>query len=33
MPILNRYKAWLDEQLHAVLPISALGQAINTLKN
>ena len=34
MPILNQFKIWLDEQMNAVLPKSALGQALNyTLKN
>jgi transposase len=34
VPILTRFKAWLDEQIHAVLPKSALGNAIvYTLRN
>jgi transposase len=34
VPILTQFKAWLDEQIHAVLPKSALGNAIvYTLRN
>lgn len=34
VPILNEFKQWLDEQAHAVLPKSALGNALfYTLKN
>lgn len=34
VPILTAFKAWLDEQINAVLPKSALGQAVSyALKN
>lgn len=34
VPILAEFKAWLDEQINAVLPKSALGQAVSyALKN
>jgi transposase len=34
VPILAKFKAWLDEQINAVLPKSALGQAVSyALKN
>jgi transposase len=34
VPVLNAFKAWLDIQVHAVLPKSALGTAVlYTLKN
>lgn len=34
IPILNAFKAWLDIQVHAILPKSALGTAVlYTLKN
>jgi len=34
VPILTEFKAWLDEQINAVLPKSALGQAVGyALKN
>ena len=34
VPILNAFKAWLDIQVHAVLPKSALGNAVlYTLRN
>lgn len=34
VPILTEFKAWLDEQINAVLPKSALGQAVSyALKN
>jgi transposase len=34
VPILTQFKAWLDEQIHAVLPKSALGNAVvYTLRN
>ena len=34
VPILTEFRAWLDEQINAVLPKSALGQAVSyALKN
>lgn len=33
-PVLNEFKAWLDNQVHVLLPKSALGNAVSyTLKN
>jgi len=31
VPILTRFKAWLDEQIHSVLPKSALGNPLNNM--